>query len=215
MLKQSSKDKILELLKKQVELSVSQLAKELNLTHIAVRKQVNLLLKDGFINYREEKQEMGRPIQLFSVSVKGERLFPKNYEGMTVDFLNDIQDLHGDESVRYLFKKREHRLTDNYYKRLVGKSAVDKMEELADIQNEKGYMADVKQINENTFELVEHNCPVFEVAKQYKAACTCETAMFKNVLGTEQVDRVTCQSDGDSHCRFIMSFTEEETKRFS
>ncbi|WP_353626140.1 winged helix-turn-helix transcriptional regulator [Bacillus sp. JCM 19041] len=95
MLKQSTKDKILELLKKQVELSVNQLAKELDLTQIAVRKQVNLLLNDGFINYREEKQEMGRPIQLFSVSAKGERLFPKNYEGMTVDFLNDIQDLHG------------------------------------------------------------------------------------------------------------------------
>nr|WP_036719879.1 metalloregulator ArsR/SmtB family transcription factor [Paenibacillus sp. JCM 10914] len=209
MQKQSTKDKILDSLKKQPELSVIQLASELNLTQIAIRKQVNLLLKDGFIQYREEKQEMGRPIQLFSVSEKGERLFPKNYEGITVDFLNDIRELHGNEAIHYLFKKRELRLSECYNKHMIGKSTVEKMKELAALQNEKGYMADIKQLSDSTFELIEYNCPIFEVAKQYKLACTCETAMFKNVLETEQVERVMCQSDGDNHCRFLIKFTEK------
>jgi len=207
--KQSTKDKILDSLKRQPEVSVNQLAIELNLTQIAVRKQVNLLLIDGFIQYREEKQEMGRPVQLFTISQKGERLFPKNYEGITVDFLNDIQELHGKEAIQYLFNKRELRLTERYNKQMIGKTPTEKMQELAALQNEKGYMADVKQIADNTFEFVEYNCPIFEVAKQYKLACTCETAMFKKVLETEQVERVMCQSDGDIRCRFLIKFADE------
>ncbi|WP_238327740.1 helix-turn-helix transcriptional regulator [Paenibacillus gorillae] len=181
--KQSTKDKILDLLKKRPEVSVNQLANQLNLTQIAVRKQVNLLLKDGFIQYREEKQEMGRPVQLFSVSKKGERLFPRNYEGITVDFLNDIQELHGKEAIHYLFKKRELRLTESYNKRMTNKKPAEKILELAALQNEKGYMANVEQLADNTFEFVEYNCPIFEVAKQYKLACTCETEMFKKCIG--------------------------------
>ncbi|MFP7332172.1 metalloregulator ArsR/SmtB family transcription factor [Shouchella clausii] len=208
MEKQTTKEKILELLKKQVEMSVGELTDALGITHMAVRKHLNVLLKDGFIQFREIKQEIGRPLQMFSISEKGDRLFPKNYEGLTVDFLHDIQDLHGDESIHYLFKKRELRLTDRYFKRMVHKSPEEKMAELAKIQNEKGYMAEVTQHDAWTFELVEHNCPVFAVAKQFKAACQCETSLFKNVLETESVKRVACQSDGDTECRFVMAFSE-------
>lgn len=126
MEKQTTKEKILELLKKQVEMSVGELTDVLGITHMAVRKHLNVLLKDGFVQFREIKQDIGRPLQMFSISEKGDRLFPKNYEGLTVDFLHDIRDLHGDESIHYLFKKRELRLTNRYFKRMVHKNRLKK-----------------------------------------------------------------------------------------
>lgn len=204
--KKSTKDKILDLLKKEVSLTVNDLTDRLNITHMAVRKHLNILEKDGLIQSNEIKQPMGRPLQIYSLTEKGERLFPKNYEGISVEFLHDIKDLHGDESIHYLFKKREQRLTKEYSTRIAQKSTHEKMNELVKIQNEKGYMANISQIDENTYELVEYNCPILAVAKEFKTACSCETQMFKNILETDQVNRICCKTDRDDHCKFLIKF---------
>jgi predicted ArsR family transcriptional regulator len=205
--KKSTKDKILDLLKKDVSLTVNNLTESLNITHMAVRKHLNILEKDELIQSTEVKQPMGRPLQIYTLTEKGERLFPKNYEGITVDFLQDIKELHGEDSIQYLFKKREQRLTDEYVPRISQKdSTCDKINEIVNIQNEKGYMANATQIDENTYELIEYNCPILAVAKEFKIACQCETQMLKNVLDTKQVNRICCKTDGDDHCRFLVKF---------
>lgn len=205
--KKSTRDKILDLLKKEVAISVNDITEQLNITHMAVRKHLTILEKDNLILSNEIKQPIGRPLQVYSLTEKGERLFPKNYEGISVDFLHDIKDLHGTESIYYLFKKREERLTKEYSTRIDQKSTNEKkLNELVKIQNEKGYMADISKIGENTYELVEYNCPILEVAKEFKQACNCETQLFKNVLETDKVNRVSCKTDGDNHCKFLFKF---------
>ncbi|RSK55217.1 helix-turn-helix transcriptional regulator [Bacillus canaveralius] len=200
----STKEKILDLLKKEESLTVNDLTDRLKITHMAVRKHLISLEKDGLIASKAIKQPMGRPLQSYMLSSKAQGHFPKNYEGISVEFLHDIKEIHGEESVELLFKKREDRLTREYSSRIGDKTtAFEKLNELADIQNEKGYMAELAQVDENTFELTEYNCPIFSVARDFKVACRCETELFKNILGTEQINRTCCQTDGDSHCKFL------------
>ncbi|WP_078548433.1 helix-turn-helix transcriptional regulator [Litchfieldia alkalitelluris] len=204
--KTNTRDCILELLKKEVSLAVNDLTKFLNITHMAVRKHLAILEKEELIKSVETKQPMGRPLQLYSLTEKGDQRFPKHYEGITLEFLNDIKDIHGDEAIQQLFTKREKRLTEEYKKRVNQKSSSEKMNEITKIQNEKGYMASVTQIDDVTFELVEYNCPIYAVAREFKMACRCETDMFKSVLEAEQVRRVCCKTDGDNHCKFIFKY---------
>jgi predicted ArsR family transcriptional regulator len=205
--KTSTKDRILDLLKKEVSLSVNDFTEQLQITHMAVRKHLATLEKDGLILSVERKQPMGRPLQLYSLTQKGEKVFPKNYEGITLEFLKDIEEIHGEDSIHLLFKKREDRLTTEYSTRLKTQSMPDKLNEIVKIQNEKGYMARASQIDEHSFELIEYNCPIYSVAQEYKMACHCETEMFKKVVGTDQVHRTTCKTDGDNHCKFVFTFT--------
>ena len=67
------------------------------------------------------------------------------------------------------------------------KSNSDKIKELVRIRNEKGYMANISQLEPNTYELIEYNCPILSVAHEYNVACSCETQMLKNVLKTNQI----------------------------
>ena len=206
----TTKDRILELLKKEVSLTVNDLTSRLEITHMAVRKHLNVLEKDGLIASQEMKQSMGRPLQVFTLSDKGERLFPKNYEGMSVEFLKDIKELHGEDSIRYLFKKREARQTQSYLARMTHRSPHENIHELTAIQNEKGYMADLTQIDDNTYEIVEYNCPILAVAEEFNIACHCETDMFKTVLNAEHVKRTRCRTEGNPHCKFIIQFSGTE-----
>ncbi|WP_254660857.1 helix-turn-helix transcriptional regulator [Bacillus sp. FJAT-27225] len=204
--RKSTKDKILELLKKEASMTVTHLTGQLNITHMAVRKHLSVLENDGLIQSRELKQPMGRPLQIFTLTEKGEKLFPKNYEGITLEFLNDIQDLYGEIAVKSLFQKREERLTLEYSERVDNKSNPEKIQELVSIQNEKGYMAAGVQIDENTYELIEYNCPILAVANQHKEACRCETRMLRKVLQTEKVERISCKTEADNHCKFRIVF---------
>ncbi|MFD1739028.1 helix-turn-helix transcriptional regulator [Bacillus salitolerans] len=199
----NTRDLILDLLKKEVSLAVNDLTNRLNITHMAVRKHLSILEKDELIQSKEMKQSMGRPLQVYSLTQKGERHFPQNYEGISVEFLKDIEEIHGDDSIQLLFNKREDRLTEEYKSRLRQKTTVEKIKEIANIQNEKGYMASVTQMDDHTFELVEYNCPIYSIAKEYKVACQCETNMFKRVLETDTVQRVSCKTEGDNHCTFL------------
>ncbi|MGM9987919.1 MAG: helix-turn-helix transcriptional regulator [Bacillaceae bacterium] len=203
---QSTKDRILELIKKETTMTVNELSEHLAITHMAVRKHLNTLEKDQLVQVKLEKQPMGRPLQIYSLTDKGERLFPKNYEGITLEFLHDIKDMYGEESIEDLFKKREKRLAEEYIPHLQNKSNTEKIQEIVNIQNQKGYMANAEEVDENTFELTEHNCPILTVANEFKVACQCETSMLENILEADQVRRVSCKTDGNNHCKFLIKF---------
>lgn len=83
---------------------------------------------------------MGRPLQVYSLTDKGDHIFPKSYDGIAVEFLRDIKEIHGEESIHHLFEKRENRLTQEYKNRMDKKTTSEKIEEIVKIQNEKGYM---------------------------------------------------------------------------
>lgn len=200
----TTKDRILDLLKRQGSVTVNDLTDHLSISHMAVRKHLDSLQKDNIIWSKEIKQPIGRPLQMYLLTETGDNLFPKNYEGLTLEFLDDMKELYGEDSIQKLFQKREERLTSEYKKRLAKKTNKEKIHEIANIQNEKGYMADVTEINPNTFELIEYNCPIMAVANEFKTACQCETNLFKNVLDTKDVRRVSCKTDGNDHCKFLI-----------
>lgn len=200
----TTKDRILDLLKRQGSVTVNELTDHLSISHMAVRKHLDSLQKDNIISSKEIKQPIGRPLQMYLLTETGDNLFPKNYEGLTLEFLDDMKELYGEDSIQKLFQKREERLTSEYKKRLAQKTNKEKIQEIANIQNEKGYMADVTEINPNTFELIEYNCPIMAVANEFKTACQCETNLFKNILETKDVRRVSCKTDGNDHCKFLI-----------
>lgn len=201
----STKDKILELLKKETNLTVNELSKFLGITEMAVRKHLTVLERDSLLTITEVRQPMGRPLQVYSLSSQADEKFPNSYETLTIEFLQDLEALHGEELIHLLLEKRSERQKNNYLPQMHDKNFAEKVQQLKEIQVKKGYMAELNKIDDNTYELIEYNCPIFTVAKQYKKACTCETNMFKNVLGTEDVKRVTCKTDDEDHCRFLIT----------
>src|SRR5699024_10526984 len=110
----TTKEKLIDLLKIKTEMTVSQMAQALEITEMAVRKHLNILERDSFIHITEVKQPLGRPVQVFSLTPQADELFPKSYDNLTVDFLNDLQEIQGDEIINRLFERRSKRLASKY-----------------------------------------------------------------------------------------------------
>jgi DeoR family suf operon transcriptional repressor len=198
----STRDEILYMLKTQKKLTVTVMAKQLGITEMAVRRHLNTLERDQYIESTLVRQAIGRPINVYKLTILGEDLFPRDYKKMALGFLKDIKEIAGTGLIDQLFENRQGRLRQQYQKRLENKSFDEKIAELAKLQNENGYMVEYEKKNDGSYFFKEYNCPISEVAKDYHKACNCELELFRDVLGTEKVVSRGCMAHGDDSCDY-------------
>lgn len=197
----STRKVLLTLMKTRGPLAVSEMAKQLGITEMAVRRHLNTLERDGLIEAKISRQAMGRPSHLYSLTVAADDLFPKNYHMLTLDLLEELQAEAGSEQVSRLFEGRKQKMLDKYAARMTGKTLEDRVAELAEIQNASGYMASWEKNENGNYTLNEYNCPITQVANQYEEACKCELKLFEKLLNT-QVERTECMTKGGCKCSY-------------
>ncbi|WP_310258260.1 helix-turn-helix transcriptional regulator [Fictibacillus barbaricus] len=210
----STRDEIIYLLKRHKRMTVTEMAKSLGITEMAVRRHLNTLERDHVVETTLVRQAMGRPIHFYHLSATGDEQFPRNYSGLTVELLKDLEDMSGTNMVEGLFQKREDRLQDKYKDRMDSLNDFEaKVNELANIQNEAGYMVDWKKDEEaGTYVLTEYNCPIAKVANEYQQACSCELSLFKRMLHTDDIERKTCMAKGGDYCCYVIKDSKETSE---
>ncbi|NGQ96952.1 transcriptional regulator [Brevibacillus sp. SYP-B805] len=197
----STRDQILHMLKTKGSLSVSDMALELGITEMAVRRHLNTLERDNLITSTLVRQAMGRPTNVYSLSEEADELFPRNYSHFTLDFLRDLHELDGPEKVELLFRRRENRLEEAYRPLVTGKLE-ERVATLARLQNEKGYMVEwEKDEATGSYYIKEFNCPIAQIAREFKQACNCELSLFRRVLEAD-VEQTSCMARGGDKCVF-------------
>lgn len=194
----TTKEQILELLKKYKQLSVAELASFLNITEMAVRRHLNTLEKEKMVQTVLVRKAMGRPINLYQLTEAGEESFPRNYANLTIDLLRDIEELSGEEMVHQLFIRRKKRLLDKYEPVLQETEFAAKIAKLAQIQNENGYMVEWERNDDGSFSFKEYNCPISRIAQSYPIACQCEQELFQEILQTSEIECKACFAIDDS-----------------
>ena len=113
-----------------------------------------------------------------------------------------------DETIDVLFKNREERLRKKYSRRIFKDDPLsERVESLVDVQSENGYMAEFNEPDEDekdTITFEQYNCPIAAIADRYDKPCHYELELFKEVLGTDRVERVECIAKGGKSCKYII-----------
>jgi len=193
--------RILHLLKRSGGLTARELARDLGVTAVAVRKQLAALEADGMLVQASRAGRRGRPATVYSVSDRGETLFPQGYHQLVVDLLQDLSALEGSEQLDRLFRLRNERLAKTYQLRLADKPFAEAVRELARARDDDGYMASVENTSSGLV-LAEHNCPIYDVALRYPNACQCEQELFERVLNNATVKREITLVEGAPACQY-------------
>ncbi|WP_245829124.1 helix-turn-helix transcriptional regulator [Salipaludibacillus agaradhaerens] len=205
----STRDQILELLKKNRQMTVSTIAKALSITEMAVRRHLNTLERDNIVETTLLRQAMGRPTNVYQLSTDGQEMFPRDYSAFSIDILRHIQEQEGLEKVKELFNYRRRALKLRYEKRMVLKDFPSKIRELEKIQNELGYMAEVTEEEDGSYLFKEFNCPVAAVAREFPMLCEAEIGLFKDLLNTDSIQCHRCMATGQEiHCYYKIKQTD-------
>jgi predicted ArsR family transcriptional regulator len=199
----STRKIILTMLKTRGPLSVSEMAAELGITEMAVRRHLSNLERDQLITSEIVRKSMGRPSRIYSLSPSADALFPKNYHAFAMELLSQLEEEGGSERVAQLFAKRNENLRRRYETQMQGKHIEERICELTQIQNASGYMAEWEKDKQGNYIFKEYNCPISEVASVYKQICKCEISLFQSLLNTD-VEMMECIVDGDHKCAYFI-----------
>jgi predicted ArsR family transcriptional regulator len=197
-----TRGQILTSIKVNGSMTADLLAQELGISPVAVRQHLSSLEAEGHIKTSVERRGLGRPVHRYSVTAEGDESFPRSYDRIANDILDELRVIGGEESVDAIFAARQDSLQTRSQARFNGKSLLARVEELAKLQSEYGFMADSRQVGEDIL-LIEHNCAICRVARNNRGVCAHEMIMLRNVAGSDaDVTREQYILDGDSTCTY-------------
>jgi len=200
ILKQS-RSAIIDLLKVNGAMSVGQLAGELEVSKVCVRRHLGLLKSDGLVAFEEERHERGRPRFIYRLTEKARCLFPQIYDEFAKEVLVQLQRHFGSDALQRILSSRADELIARLKEKLSGQSFDERVKSLIKEINAKGYLADARRLNGGAYRLRQRNCPTESVAVAYPQVCEEELRVYREVLGCE-ITRECRIADGAGKCDF-------------
>jgi predicted ArsR family transcriptional regulator len=196
---------LLLLLRAQPGSTVAELATELKLTGMGVRRHLDALAAQGLVeSVTSLRRGVGRPAAGWRLTAQGLELFPRSYDRLALELLEDLVDHAGPDAVAAVFARRGEKLAAQYEEELAESTEFTaRAHALARLRDEMGYAARCDATGDGDLVLTECNCAVHKVAERHPEVCAMELSLFRAVMGHGvEVTRISHTMAGDSVCAY-------------
>ena len=180
------KRRILNDLKQSGEATASTLAERLHLTDVGVRQHLTSLERIRMVVSRPlTAVGRGRPAVTWRLTRLGHRTFPERHAELTVELIAATRKALGDDALQRVIQARAEAQTSDYRRRLplMTEPLEKRVEALATIRTQDGYMAEVVTEKPGQYLLIEHHCPICAAAQSCTGLCAAELDVFRQSLG--------------------------------
>jgi predicted ArsR family transcriptional regulator len=189
---------LLDALKRAGWATIPELAEMLAISNEAVRQQLTVLQREGWINSNcgpggEDERPPGRPAISYCLSARGDDLFPKKYAGLALLLFDELAD--PEQTLTMLTDRRVRELGE----RVRETSAVTAATLKAIYRPDDSYI-EIEESDRGT-RLIEWNCPYLQFARERPSICSTTVSTLRRITGHEVVREERFQ-DGDGRCVF-------------
>lgn len=214
----STRRAIVKLLKTEGALPSAELARRLKLTPMAVRQHLYALQRARLVMADERPVPIGRPAKFWGLTRKADSLFPDAYAELNLSLIDAVRDTFGADGLQRLLDAREASQRTMYAQRIARAAPLrERLQQLARVRTDEGYMADVQADGKGGFLFIENHCPICAAATACQGFCTSELDLFRDVLGPQvSVERTEHIVNGDRRCVYAVKArtrTETRTRR--
>ena len=172
-------DRMLAALKRLAPVGTRELATALDLTVEATRQQIHRLIELGWVEGRQQPADgVGRPRQVWRLTAEGQRRFPDAHALMTVQLIESVAALFGQDGLDQLIARREAASRERYQRACTAEALAPRLRQLAKVRSEEGYMARVEREGDALL-LIEDHCPICAAASACQGFCRSEQALFE------------------------------------
>ncbi|MFZ6819148.1 helix-turn-helix transcriptional regulator [Undibacterium sp. Ji22W] len=195
-------DRVLFLLKTRGAQTAQELADQLELTSMGARKHLESWHDKGLVTFEDSAEKQGRPRRRWQLSEAGHAHFPDRHGDLTVQVLQHVRQLFGEQGINRLITTRELETLDIYtIATNKVKTLKAKLKVLAEIRSQEGYMAEILPHENEGYLLVENHCPIRAAAKECQQFCRSELSIFQQALGDNcVVERTEHLQSGARRC---------------
>lgn len=200
--KRTTRDVILHTIKSSPQSTVDELAEAADISPVTVRHHLNALQAEGAIESATIRRKVGRPYYVYSLSERGQELFPKRFVRLTSRLLDEMKDRLPEKLLNEIFEGvvdtvlREHR---GEFEHLPLERRLDY---LVNLLSEEGFLSSWEQTADG-YRLVEYSCPYLSIGSTHAEVCHFDRQLMSGVLQL-RVHQESCMLHGASCCQFAI-----------
>ncbi|MDR2276041.1 MAG: transcriptional regulator [Sphingobacterium sp.] len=196
-------DNILMLLKMRGEVTAALIATELGITKEGARKHLLNLAHRGLIESYARSEGIGRPSTYYCLSALGLSKFPDSHAEITVQLLQSIKQLLGENALDLLITDRESKVYHKYAQALSHSESIEnKLDIITTKRTEEGYMAEWRK-EAGSYFLIENHCPICAAATECQGFCRSELHNFQQLIGPSYtISRIEYIIESGARCTY-------------
>ncbi|HWB70650.1 MAG TPA: ArsR family transcriptional regulator [Egibacteraceae bacterium] len=214
-----TRGKVVDLLRAQTR-SVAELAEQLEISEVAVRRHLQVLERDGLVDAETVRRDgPGRPGARYGLTDRARRLFPDRSAEFASELMDFLQREYGRSALLQFLRWRQEQQARRYGEAMAAagpSSHQEQVAQLAHLLSDDGFLSTVTPVTApdgaTVLQLQQQHCAIREVARQHPEVCAYEAALFQRLLGAKVSRRQTI-AGGASEC--ICNITEKTTSTSS
>ena len=185
----------------------SELSAKLGGSYMAARKSCEDLVKAGYLNRtRQAGKIVGRPEIIFSLSDKASHLFPQCGLGFTLELLDLMKHMHGENAPERLIFQYFQSLKARYQAAV---SAADTMEKkaavLLELREADGCIWRIDEVAAGFVRIVEYHNPMQAILAKYPRVVQMEQGVLGEIMGAKCV-RSELSALKEEQARVVLEF---------
>ncbi|NLY01626.1 MAG: ArsR family transcriptional regulator [Rhodopirellula sp.] len=196
----SSDADLLDMLRSQGPMSVTDMAGAFEVTPTAVRQRLSRLMAHGLVGRQAIRVGRGRPKHRYDLTQKGIRLTGSNFTDLALVLWREIGAIEDREVRKTLLTRVVRALASGYAREMEGKTTGERMRSLSRLLGQRRVPFSVDG-DDALPVLTAHACPYPELAEKDRSICVLEKILFSELLGLE-VQLSQCRLDGAASCQF-------------
>lgn len=200
--KESTRDIILRTIKQQYRATVNDLAEAADVSPVTVRHHLNSLQADSLLESESVRRKVGRPYHVYSLTQKGQELFPKRYARLSTRLLEELKRQFPADVVRSLFRNVVDGIVDENREEFERLDFEERLDYLVELLDDEGFLARWEKDGE-IYHLIEYSCPYMSIGQEHTEICTFDKTLIATVLDTE-LKQHSCMLQGDNCCEFTV-----------
>lgn len=200
------KKDLLDLMKRNGELSLDLAEEKLSLAKTTLRQHLLALEGQGLIQRKYERAGQGRPRVVFELASEGQNLYPTQEPKLLRELLEHLK-AAGQQRVIQDFFERYWAQREAGFKELLATKGVNKadfetrLETLRELLEAEGFMPQIELGSKRQFTVRECNCPFREVISATQLPCRLELEFIRRALKSK-VNRAGYIPAGDKACTY-------------
>lgn len=192
---------LLEMLRVDGHVGISDLEAGLGVTATAVRQRLDRLMRAGFVERTTVSRGRGRPSHVYSLTEKGRRVGGDNFRDLAIVLWREIRGIQDPEVRRGLIARIGSVMAGLYRRSIRGQTPGERLQRAAELLRERQISCGVSSDDGDRSVLTTYTCPYPELAEQDRGICAVERLMLEELAGAP-VQLSECRLDGASCCKF-------------
>jgi len=199
-----SREAILELLKRLGTATLVDLEANSELARETIRDHLKVLAAKGLVTRSGVKRGgPGRPHILYELTSSGHGLFPQKEGELLRELARFLEEKGEVGLLEEFFRERIAMLQDQLEPSLRDLSRSNRLDRVAEILSEQGFMAEVRVDQSGGHRLCIYHCPLWNLVSVSNLPCKSEMSLVASLL-EQELDRESFMPAGDATCTYSL-----------